>query len=69
MNNFVTDARVIELSKSIIQTTIKIRKQYKVKLTNAIIAATALVYDLKVTSRNVNDFSIEDLEIVNSHSF
>ena len=43
-----------------------IRLQYKIKLPDAIIAATALEYALKLVTRNVADFnSIEGLNVVN----
>ncbi len=67
LDNFVNDARIIELNNFVVEKTIFIRKQYKIKLPDAIIAATALVYDLKVVSRNVSDFSIENLEVINPH--
>jgi predicted nucleic acid-binding protein len=46
--------------------TADIRKAYKFKLPDAIIAGTALVYDLTLLSRNMNDFkNIAGLKIIN----
>jgi hypothetical protein len=48
--------------------TIEIRKTYKTKLPDAIIAATAMVYGFTMISRNLKDFKdITGLEVVNPH--
>jgi len=54
--NFMNDAAIFGLTDSIVDTTIDIRKKHKTKLPDAIIAATALVYDMVLISRNVSDF-------------
>ena len=47
----------------------KIRKKYKTKLPDAIIAATALVYNLVLISRNIPDFkNINGLKVINPHN-
>ncbi len=68
LTDFVSDSRIIELNNSIVEMTIFLRKQHRIKLPDAIIAATALVYDLSIISRNVSDFSIENLRIINPHT-
>ena len=45
LHNFINDALVIELEQPIKLKTAYIRKAHKIKLPDAIIAATALVYD------------------------
>jgi predicted nucleic acid-binding protein len=52
INGFV----VVKLRYPIVNKTIDIRKTYKIKLPDAIIAATALVHDLTLISRNDSDF-------------
>jgi len=47
LEEFVSLANVIEINKGIIDQTILIRKAYRIKLPDAIIAATATVYDFK----------------------
>lgn len=48
--------------------TAELRKAYKIKLPDAIIAATALVYDLTLITRNVSDFkNIDELNVINPH--
>lgn len=48
--------------------TIEIRKKYKIKLPDAIIAGTALTYSLTLVTRNTKDFDkIEGLSVINPH--
>lgn len=66
LHNFINDALVIELEQAIKLKTADIRKVHRIKLPDAIIAATALVYDLTLLSRNVADFGgIDGLKISN----
>jgi len=63
---FINAANVIELNDDVVNKTIYIRRQRKVKLPDAIIAATAGVYDLVLLSRNDKDFKkIDDLILIN----
>lgn len=68
MENFISLATVIETNKEIIQQTIALRRKYRIKLPDAIIAATALVYNQTLISRNTIDFSeINGLLVVNPY--
>ena len=68
LNEFVADAILFDLTPEMINRTITIRQQYKIKLPDAIIAATALVYDLTLLSHNIRDFKIIDgLKTVNGY--
>ena len=63
------DAAVLDLTSTIVDVSIDIRKKHKTKLPDAIIAATALVYGLVLISRNVSDFkNIHDLKVIDPHS-
>nr|NQU92122.1 type II toxin-antitoxin system VapC family toxin [Bacteroidota bacterium] len=55
-NQFITAANVLNLDDAIVDTTIGLRKQFKTKLPDAIIAATALVNNLILFTRNTKDF-------------
>lgn len=57
LHSFIEDALVIELEQPIKLKTAELRKVYNIKLPDAIIAATALVYDLTLISRNLADFN------------
>ena len=57
---------LIDLTKPIIEKTIEIRKQTKIKLPDAIIAASALVEEAKLVTVNVKDFdTIKRISIIN----
>jgi len=69
ITSFMGDATVLDLTSNFIDGCIDIRKKNKTKLLDAIIAATALLYDLVLISRNSSDFkNIQGLKIVNPHS-
>lgn len=62
-------AVVLNLNEQVADRTIFIRKTCKIKLPDAIIAATALEYDLILVTRNVGDFTkIEGLELFNPYT-
>ena len=68
--SFMNDATVLDLTGNIVDATIDILKKFKVKLPDAIIAATAMIYGLVLISRNTNDFkNIQDLQLIDPHSF
>ncbi|HDR51686.1 MAG TPA: type II toxin-antitoxin system VapC family toxin [Mariniphaga anaerophila] len=68
--NFIGESEIYHLEESVILKTIEIRKTYRVKLPDAIIAATALINNFSLVTRNTNDFDrIEQLEVINPHSF
>lgn len=67
--NFMNDSSILDLTNSIVDRSIEIRKKYKTKLPDAIIAATALVYDLILITRNNSDFkNIEGLKLFNPYN-
>lgn len=68
IHNFIQDSVLIELEPPIKLKTAEIRKQHRIKLPDAIIAATAIVYDLTLLTRNTKDFQpITGLACVNPH--
>jgi len=67
--DFVEEATVIGLTNEIIAQTINLRKKHKIKLPDAIIAATALVEGATILSHNTRDFqNIKSLECIDSHA-
>ena len=69
LHSFINDTLVIELEKDIKIKTAQIRKQNKLKLPDAIIAATAMVYDLTLITRNTKDFKdIGELKILDLYN-
>jgi predicted nucleic acid-binding protein len=67
--DFMNDATVLDLSSNVVDECINIRRKYKIRLPDAIIAATSLVYDLVLISRNISDFGdVHDLQLVDPYS-
>ena len=57
---------VLALEAAVVQRAISLRQERKMGLADAIIAATALVHQLRLVTRNVDDFKhVAGLEIVN----
>jgi len=66
--DLVNFAAVYHINDEIIDKTIELRKKYKIKIPDAIIAATAVVNDLALISHNFKDFQkITELNFINSH--
>jgi len=56
---------IIYVDQKIADITIDIRKRKRIKLPNAIIAATAISHDLQFVTRNVADFENINVKILN----
>ena len=66
---YINLATVIEIDKQIIDACVALRKKHKIKLPDAIIAATAIVYDLTLITRNTHDFkNIKALKTIDPHN-
>lgn len=63
---FVTKEQIIQLDAAIITETINVRKKYRLKIADAIIAATALTRNRTLVADNDNDFSrVPSLKYIN----
>ena len=63
---FIDDSTLLALTDEIVTKTIELRQTFKIKLPDAIIAATAMVFDLTLISRNDKDFkSLTNLKYLN----
>ncbi|GHV12058.1 motility twitching protein PilT [Fibrobacterales bacterium] len=66
MIDFVSYASIVPIDNAVINKTIDIRRIYKIKLHDAIVAATAIVHNFVIVTRNVKDFkNISNIEIKN----
>jgi hypothetical protein len=62
---FVENAVLHEIDDAIVSSTINIRKKYRIKLPDALIAATCLTRDLIIYTYNIRDFEkIKELEVI-----
>jgi len=55
-NLLINNAVLHPIDNAIIKKTIEIKKKYRIKLPDALIAATCLVYRLEILTFNLNDF-------------
>jgi toxin FitB len=70
IEDFIRVSNVLPLSEVVAQKTIDLRKIYKIKLPDAIIAATALVHGLTLITRNTSDFQkVAGLVCVDAHRY
>ena len=59
-------ANVYPLDEEVANKAIELKRKVNIKLADAVIGATALVNDLKLATRNVDDFEmLEELNLVN----
>jgi hypothetical protein len=65
--DFISDSNIYQLNNEVVEKTIELRKRNKIKIPDAIIAATAIVNNLILITRNVTDFkNINDLKYKDS---
>lgn len=69
LEDFISDATIFPLDDAVTQKTIELRRLHKkLKLGDAIIAATAICHNLTLISRNVSDFkNIAELTVIDVH--
>ena len=66
MEAFISGSTVLDIDNEVVNKTIEIRKSIRIALPDAVIAATALVYDFTLLSRNAKDFNkIPELKLQN----
>jgi len=70
IENFISLAMVLPLDKDVTNKTIELRRSYtKLKLGDAIIAATAVVHDLILVTNNIKDFkNIAGIAVIDPHA-
>ena len=62
---FIEESNILPLTEQIINKTIELRMKYKVKIPDAIIAATALIHHFDLISYNIKDFNfIKGLKVI-----
>ena len=68
MRQIISSCTELPLDERTIQQTIRLRQQHRVKLPDAIIAATALAHGIPLLTRNVSDFqALAGLVVLNLH--
>lgn len=68
VKDFVADSIVLDISPEVITQCVSLRKDKKIKIPDAIIAATALAFGYTIITNNEKDFNgIKGLKILNPH--
>ncbi len=68
VKDFISDSNVLNINLDVIAECVRLRRTKKIKTPDAIIAATALVYDYQLITNNEKDFeNIKGLKIVNPY--
>lgn len=68
LSNFFDDSMVLGLTDEIAEQAIILRRSIKIKLPDAIIAASAMVYSLDLLSRNTEDFkNVSGLKVIDPY--
>ena len=68
LTNFVEELTIIYLSDELVDKCIELRKNHKTKLPDAIIAATSIVHNLDIITRNKSDFkNINGINLIDAH--
>lgn len=70
IEEFISMATVLQLDRTVTKKVIEIRRKHrKLKLGDAIIAASAIIHNLVLLTNNVKDFAnIKGLKIIDPHS-
>ena len=69
IKEFIFDSTVFSLEENIITKTILLRRTNKIKLPDAIIAATVIVHNLQLITHNLKDFkNIPELIVVDANA-
>lgn len=69
IEEFIKNSTIYDVDYFIAQNAIEIRRNYKIKLPDAIIAATATYFGLTLVTRNINDFSkVNELKVINPYA-
>lgn len=69
VENFVQKCNILPLTDEIAKRTYLIRRQHRIKLPDAVIAATALEHGMELLTHNTSDFNnINGLNIIDPHS-
>lgn len=63
---FFNASQILSISQAVIEQGVRLKQMKKMSLGDAIIAGTALVHDLSVVTRNIDDFRwITELKLLN----
>lgn len=68
VREFIKDAKILALTPDVATSCIRLRRSRKIRIPDAIIAATALIYELKLITSDSDFNNIPGLQIINPNS-
>lgn len=69
LRGFFSRCVVLPVIGEVVTTAIDLRRRRRMKLGDSLIASTAIVHELAIATRNVDDFAwIEELKVVNPYA-
>jgi predicted nucleic acid-binding protein len=69
LKSFINELNIIQISPEVVDACIAIRKEHRIKLPDALIAATCVAHQITLITRNTSDFSgIIEIQSINPHS-
>lgn len=63
IRDFIKDCTIINVSEEIVEKTIQLRRTYKNKLPDSIIAASAIVFDIPLVTADIGFSKIDELKM------
>lgn len=64
LNDILKDCEIFEMNDTIKQMCIKLRQQYKIKIPDAIIAATAIIYKVPLITSDRDFEKIKEIDLI-----
>lgn len=68
IKEFISDATILDLDQDIITRCVRLRRSRKIKTPDAIIAATAIVYNLTLITNDKGFDNIPELNVIDPYS-
>lgn len=69
LTEYINYCKILDFNEEVILMIIQLRKKYKIRDFDSIIAATALVYDLPLITNDSGFLNIKNLKVINPYSF
>jgi predicted nucleic acid-binding protein len=68
VKNFIADSKVLNITPEVVDKCVELRKGKKIKIPDALIAATSLAYGYTIITANEKDFAnIKSLKLINPY--